>query len=182
MLSGLLRCGECSGPMYGNKVGKTHYYRCDSGEHSNTASGRGMDAWVSEQVVLRSELLSAVETGTPTPALGNLAAKQSALADVNEMIDDIMAAFKARTISASVAFKNVEQLEVVRDALLRERDVLEAEALASNAETIDADIWATLDTDRRRAACERSLSTIYVRTATRRGNQFDTSRIDPVWR
>ena len=182
MLSGLLRCGDCSGPMYGNKVGETHYYRCDSAGHSNTASGRGMDAWVSDQVVLRSEILSAVETGTPTPARENLAAKQAALADVNEMIDDIMAAFKTRTISASVAFKNVEQLEVTRDALLRERDVLEAEALASTSETVDAATWSTMDTDRRRAACERSLSAIYVRTATRRGNQFDTSRIDPVWR
>jgi site-specific DNA recombinase len=181
-LSGLLRCGECSGPMYANKVGDTHYYRCDSGTHSNTASGRGLDAWVGEQVVLHSELLSAVETGIPTPAREQLAAKQSELADVNEMIDDIMAAFKARTISASVAFKNVEQLEVTRDALLRERDALEAEALASTPEAIDATAWAGMDTDQRRAACERSLSAVYVRTATRRGNQFDTSRIDPVWR
>jgi hypothetical protein len=43
---------------------------------------------------------------------------------------------------------------------------------------VDADKWATMDTDRRRAAAERVLDTIYVHRAKKRGNTFDPKRLD----
>jgi hypothetical protein len=39
-----------------------------------------------------------------------------------------------------------------------------------------------MDTDRRRAAAERALQAVYVNKATRLGNRFDFSRLDPVWK
>jgi hypothetical protein len=39
-----------------------------------------------------------------------------------------------------------------------------------------------MDVDHRRAAAERVLQAVYVRRATKRGNVFDRSRLDPVWR
>jgi hypothetical protein len=39
-----------------------------------------------------------------------------------------------------------------------------------------------MDVDRRRAAAGRTLQAVYARKATRLGNRFDFSRLDPVWR
>lgn len=182
LLTGLLRCGECNAPMYGNKVGEAHYYRCDTPGHSNSASGKGSDELVSERVIEATELVQAVETGKPTPAAELLAEKQQQVEDVNEMIDDIMRAFKAQQIPARVAFKNVSELEEARDRLVRERDEAEAEVLATKPEHVDREAWEDMDTDQRRAVCEKLLDAVLVRPATKRGNTFETERIELVWK
>ena len=65
---------------------------------------------------------------------------------------------------------------------MAERDVTEAESRLSQPEQVDAGTWDGMDTDARRAACERWLSAVWCHPATRRGNTFDTSRLDPVWK
>jgi site-specific DNA recombinase len=84
LMTGLLRCAVCNGVMYGNKVGDSHFYRCDTPKCSNTASGKGVDAWVGERVVARSELVSA----QAAPAT---AGPDARLVELNTQIDDTSA-------------------------------------------------------------------------------------------
>lgn len=66
---------------------------------------------------------------------------------------------------------------------MAERDTLEAEVAAEAPEALDAEKWAAMDTDRRRAACERALEAVYVKRAPSAiGNRFDTARLDPIWK
>ena len=182
LMTGLLRCAVCRGVMYGNRVSdEAHYYRCDTPKCSNTASGNGVDAWVGERVVERSELVSAQAapaTGGPDARLVEL---NTQIDDANAMIEDVMAAFRNKDISATTAFGNVAKLEESLVPVVVERDALLAETALSAPEALDADAWEAMDTDRCRAAAERALHTVYVRKATKLGNRFDVSRLDPVW-
>jgi DNA invertase Pin-like site-specific DNA recombinase len=183
LLTGLLRCAVCNGPMYANKVGEAHFYRCDSGTHGNNAvSGRGIDALVSERVLGMVTTVADVPDGKRTPAQEKLADVEQRIADVNEMIEDVMAAFRARRLKASTAFKSAGDLESARDALLAERDTAQAEVLQDAPVLVDKDTWDSYDTDQRRAVCERMLAAVYVRPAERRSNTFDAGRVDLVWR
>jgi DNA invertase Pin-like site-specific DNA recombinase len=182
LATGMLRCSVCRGPMYANKVGDSHYYRCDTTNCTNSASGKGVDEWIGKRVVEHSELVRGVETGKPTEAGLRLTELDEQIADANDMIDDIMRAFREKRISGTVAFRNIEQLEASRDQWMAERDVTEAESRLSQPEQVDAGTWEGMDTDARRAACERWLSAVWCHPATRRGNTFDTSRLDPVWK
>lgn len=182
LLTGTLRCGKCNGPMYANKVGDSHYYRCDAPGCSNSASGRGVDAWVAERVVAAAELISATPTGEPSPVAARLDELNRHIGDVNDLITDLMDGFKARHISAAVAFANVTELEERRAVLAAERDAAEADVLATEPSHVDAAAWKAMDTDAKRGVVERWLSAVYVRPATKRGGVFDTSRLDPVWK
>lgn len=182
LVTGLLRCASCNALMYGNRVSdEAHYYKCDTQGCTNSASGRGVDAWVGQRVVERSELVEANAASTSRPGSDRLRELNTQIDDVAEMIDDIMAAYRSKQIPARVAFANVSQLEESRDAAMAERDALEAEIAAGAPEAIDADTWAAMDVDTRRAAAERVLDAVYVHRATKRGNQFDPTRLDAVW-
>lgn len=182
MLTGLLRCAECNAPMYGNRVKDAHYYRCDTGQHSNVASGRGVDAFVGARVVEASTLVRAIAHDEVTPARARLAEAERNIADTTDMIDDIMRAYRAKDIPGRVAFKNASELEEARERFMRDRDEAQAEVLQEQPHHVDADTWEAYDTDQRRAVCEPQLSAVYVRPATRRGNTFDTTRVDLVWK
>lgn len=181
LVTGLLRCGECSAPLYGNRQGNTHYYRCK--QCPNSASGKGVDTWVAEQVVARSELIAAQPLPRTAPMDLRLAELIAQIDDVAAMIEDIMAAYRAKRISAKTAFGNVEKLEASRDAAVAERDALEVELALGQPEHVTAETWAAMDTDRRRAAAERVLEHIVVnKAANPNANRFDPARLDPVWR
>lgn len=181
LMTGLLRCAVCNRVMYGNKVGESHFYRCDTGACSNSASGKGVDAWVGERVVERSELVSsqyAPAMGGPDARLVEL---NTRIDDVNEMVEDVMAVYRNKGISAATAFGNVAKLEESLGPVMAERDALLAETARSRPDVLDANTWEALDVDRRRAAAERALQVVYVHKATRLSNRFDVSRLDPVW-
>lgn len=182
LMTGLLRCAACNGAMYGNKVKDSHFYRCDTPKCSNTASGKGVDAWVGEQVVERSELVSAQAAPATGGPDARLVALNTQIDDANAMIEDVMAVYRNKGISATTAFGNVAKLEESLVPVVAERDALLAETALSAPEVLDGAAWEGLDTDRRRAAAERALLVVYVNKATRLGNRFDFSRLDPVWR
>lgn len=186
MMTGLLRCAECGGLMYANQQGKNHYYRCDgmkTGACTNSASGRGVDGWVAERVIERSELIAANRGVAEPQSNDRLRELNEQIDATDEMIEDIMSAYRAKQIAGRVAFANASKLEEARDAALAERDELEAELASTGPEAVDSEKWETWDTDRRRAACERVLEAVYVRRApSPTGNRFDTGRLDPVWK
>jgi site-specific DNA recombinase len=183
LMTGLLRCAVCNGVMYGNRVSdEAHYYRCDTPKCSNTASGQGIDAWVGERVVERSELVVAQVAPSMAAPDARLVALNTRIDDVNEMIEDVMAVYRNKDISATTAFSNVAKLEESLVPVVAERDALLAETALSAPESLDADAWAAMDVDRRRAAAERALHAVYVHKASKLGNRFDVSRLDPVWK
>ena len=184
MLTGLLKCAECdSGTMYGGKGdGKYYYYRCDTKGCSNSASGRGVDAWVGERVVARSELVAAQDAAAPGGPDARLAELNKQIDDVNEMIEDIMAVYRKKEISAKTAFGNVTKLEDSLVPVMEERKAVLVETALSTPEALDSGMWEAMDNDRRRAAAERVLEVVYVTRATKRGNRFDESRLDAVWK
>lgn len=184
MMTGLLKCAECdSGTMYGGKGdGKYYYYRCDTKGCSNSASGRGVDAWVGERVVARSELVAAQGAAAPGGPDARLAELNKQIDDVNEMIEDIMAVYRKKEISAKTAFGNVTKLEDSLVPVMEERKAVLAETALSGPEVLDSGMWDAMDDDRRRAAAERVLEVVYVTKATKRGNRFDESRLEAVWK
>lgn len=183
LVTGLLRCGECSALMYGGKAGNSHYYRCSGDNCLNSASGLGVDSWVAEQVIARSELIKAQPLAPSTPNSARLAELNAQIDDTAEMIEDIMASYRAKQISAKTAFGNASKLEEARDGFVAERDALEVELAIGQPEHITAATWADMDVDHRRAAAERVLEHIAcVRAPNPKANKFNPARLDPVWR
>lgn len=174
LLTGLLRCGRCNSVMYANSQKGAHYYTCRDNGHINSASGRAVDAIVTE-VALRH--LEAVELDAPQPAF----AGQGRLDQIGEQVAELMAAFTAGTLSGAVVFPAVQALEAERDALAAQRTKAEAAAFGPDLTHLDRATWAELDTDRQRAALEALFAAVLIRPTTRRGNQFDAGRLEVVW-
>jgi DNA invertase Pin-like site-specific DNA recombinase len=176
LLTGLLRCGRCNAVMYANKAGDAHYYTCRDNGHVNSASGRAVDAIV-EETVLR--YLAAEDLTLPRPEF----AGQARLDQIAGQISELMAAFTAGTLTGAVVFPAVKTLEDERDALVRERDAVDAAALRPDVSRVDRTTWEGMDTDRRRAVCETVLDAVLVRPTSRNtGNRFDAERLEVVWR
>lgn len=183
LVTGLLRCATCNSVMYGNRVSdEAHYYKCDTKGCRNNASGRGVDSWVAQRVVEYSELIEGQDLAATQPSNDRLRELNQHIDDITWMIDDLMAEYRERRIVARVAFANVSKLEEARDGVVVERDELEAELAVSAPEEVTSTTWEAMDTDRRRSTAERVLDAVYIRPATKRGNHFDVSRLDPVWR
>src|SRR5690606_26814320 len=135
--------------------------------HTNSASGRAVDDFVSE-VVLRH--LAAVDLDRPKPEF----AGAGRLDQIAEQIGELMAAFTAGTLTGSVVFPAVQALERERDELAAERATVEAAAMGPDLTKLDRATWEAWDTDRRRAALEALLDAVLVRPVTRStGNRFD---------
>lgn len=176
LATGLLRCGVCNGPMYGNKRGDTHYYSCNNNGHMNTASGRGVDEWIGELVQGK---LATEDFDQPAPAFDG----QARLGEIKQKISELMAAYNTNKMSAAVVFPAVEALEAERGELIRARDEAEAAALRPTLTHLDREQWEAMDTDRQRGIAETLLQAVMVRPATGpRSNKFDHTRLDPVWR
>lgn len=174
LLTGIVRCGVCNGPMYGNRYAEgRHYYICQAGDHGNSVSGHGTDEAITELVLakLAADEVEPVEVEWPGEAR---------LEDVRQQIADLMAAFVGRRLSEAVVFPAVEALEAERDALLAERSEWAAATIGPEVGPMSRDEWDARDVDRRRAVVERLLDAVLIRPATTKGNRLDLSRIVPV--
>lgn len=182
LLTGVVRCGVCNAPMYGNRYAEgRHYYVCkpsagSAHPHTNTVSGVGVDGAVEALVLRYLDRQGDLPTAEPAPFAG--AARLDA---VNAQISELMAAFVAGTLSGAVVFPAVERLEAERDALEADRAVHDAPT-GPDLSRIDRETWAGWDTDRRRAAVEALLDAVLIRPATRRQNRLDLDRIEVVWK
>lgn len=193
LLSGLMRCAECGQVMFGCREDRangrtTHVYSCSNtttradGAHSNTINGETVEQIVVDLVISASELITAVPIHERTPERERIDELQANIAAHDEMIDDIMAAYRARQISAATAFKNVAEMEESRDRIAAERDELEATERGTARESVDRASWEGMDVERRRAVCERWLDAVYVRKPARRSSIVDPARIEIAWK
>lgn len=181
LLTGVVRCGVCNGPMFGNRYAEgKHYYVCQgrggSGDHGLSISGHGTDAAITELVFAR---LADVDLDKPLPVF----AGEQRLAQIEGQITQLMGAFSSGTLSAAVVFPQVSALEAERDELQAERADLAASAAGPKVGHVDRDTWEAMDVHRRRAVIERVLDAVLIKPAVRRtGNQLDLERIVPVWK
>ncbi len=175
LLTGLLRCGVCNGPMYGNKVKVGFVYSCQSADHGNSGSGPGIDEVVAAMVLARLANLDLTAPATPAePEVG------PRLEAINEQIAELMAAFRERRLSGGTVFAAVERLEAERDAL-RKQQATGAKPAGPRLTQMTPEAWSALDTDRQRAIAEQLFEAVLLRPATTRGNKFDVTRVEPVW-
>lgn len=183
LLTGMLRCGICNGPMYGGKVPQyDHVYRCDSktertnaAPHGNSVMGLPLEAFVTDLVLTRL----AQETVDRPPAVFD---GEGRLAEVGAQVDELMGAFVAGKLSGAVVFPAVEKLEAERDRLQHQRAQVAALNMAPDLAKIDRAAWDAMDTDHRRAVVEVVLEVIMIRPAAKLGNKFDFNRVVPVWK
>lgn len=187
LLTGLVRCGRCNGPMYGHQYGShqgtdgpeaRYYYVCrgaSDDKHIVSISGHGTDHAITAAALAR--LADETFDATPPPFTGD-----DRLAEVREKITELMAAFTAGQLSAAIVFPQVEQLEQERDRLAGERDTfIHATAGPSIAQVTPAE-WEALDVARRRAILEQLFDAIMIKPAAQRQNKLDLDRIVPVWK
>lgn len=177
-LTGLLRCGVCNGPMYGNRDGETFAYRCDgggNGSHTNAINGPGTDEVV-EAIVLarlaREDLSDALPEPPETP---------DRVDEIGTQIEELMSAYVAGTLTGAVTFPAVERLEAERDGLRREVATAAAASAGPDVTHMTPDVWASMNTDERRAVAEVLLDAVLVKPAGRRGPIYDGTRVEPVW-
>ena len=178
LLTGVLKCGRCGRPMYGNaradgKGAGTFYYRCSGHGHTLSASSVVDDA-ISTLVLQRlaHEPVEAVEASWEG---------EGRLAEITDKIAELMAAYTAGSLSAGVAFGAIEKLEAEQKALATERREWTL-AHTTPIERVTPDAWERMDTDRRRLIIESVLSAVYVEPAKGHSPVFDLSRVQPVWK
>ena len=92
-----------------------------------------------------------------------------------------MSAYGTGQLSAATVFPQAEQLERDINALRQGRAEHRREQLSLVREPMQASLaWDGLDVDQRRAIARVLLQAVVVKPASRRGNKYDVSRIDPV--
>lgn len=180
LLTGLIRCGVCNGPMYGNRTPTGHSYACTmpGADHTNSISGPGAD---DVAALLALGRLAEVELDdVAPPAKGDRG--DAALEQIATKIDELMGAFTAGTLTAAIVFPAVERLETERDELRGDMAQTALERSRPRVSRLTEGEWDALSVHERRELLETLLDAFLVRPTTRRGNTFDGTRVVPVWR
>lgn len=174
LMTGTLRCGVCGSVMYGNAA-KYPTYRCSDDVHTVAVSVGPVDKLVTG-LVLRK--LADFTVDEPAPEFDGSAR----LTEVEGDIARLMASFTARELSAEVVFPAVAQLEQQRDELRSKKRRIEAAGAGPDYRGVDQAAWERMSVSARRGVVESLLDAVLVRPAIHKGNQFDASRIEFVWR
>lgn len=179
LLTGLVKCGKCSGPMYGNvQYNDRHYYVCQA-EHLPmvTISGVATDRLVGRLVVAKMAAES-VTTDSPTEW-----ARETELADARGKIDKLMSAFVDGRLSEDVVFPRVQALEREVAEMQNDRKAWLATTLGPVVHAMSAEEWERMETDDQRAFAEKLLDAVLIKPSTKRlGNRIDPERVVPVWK
>lgn len=182
MLTGLIRCGVCNGPMYGNAYGQhqgepRYYYVCQGAsddKHAVSISGHGTDAAIEQLVLAR---LASEDFDTPPPEFTGAERLEVVKRKIREYADQ----FNRDEISGAVYFPEVSRLEAERDELVDQRDRLMVATLGPRLAQLTPEAWAGFDTGEKRAHLELMLDAVLIRPAKQRQNRLDIGRIVPVW-
>jgi DNA invertase Pin-like site-specific DNA recombinase len=193
LLSGYLKCGVCGGPMvvsYSGGVRARAVYRCVPGHGPGHASRTvaTLDEYIAYLVI---GYLSRPGNEIPAPAEDTTLAR-TRLAAITAELDDLAELVGQRKISARQMAIASEPLEAEAQKL-RERieASLMVDALGAFRGAEDpAEVWESLDLDRRRNVIERLVASITVNPAPKgrpKGWEpgqlyFDADSIEVAWR
>lgn len=183
LLTGLVRCGQCGGAMYGNRrTDTTYFYRCapKAGKgHVTSVSGNQLDRWVSMIMVrlLQDRQLERIERA---PFTGD-----ARLAQIEEMTDVLLGQYTAGVLKADVLHRHLDRLQAERDTLTAQRDAWLTDTHGPDLTAVDEAVWDAADDDRRRAMLGAAFEAVYVKPAPlghRTGMRFDPDRVELVRR
>ena len=195
LLSGILRCGICNFPMYGNysRDRGRHYYKCTEygrqaggrdgiPKHTQTIQGPDTDEAVSATVLEYLRTQDDVEAPDPTPWPG-----EGELATAQAKVSELLEAFNTDQLPGSVAFPQISRWEARVTELTSERRSWAAAAHVVPALDGACEEWPSRveagDTAWLRGIIEKVVTSVVIRPRTLVGsNQFEYDRIVYVWR
>lgn len=184
LLTGILRCGICMGPMYGNadvtRSETRFYYRClaysaGGKKHTNSIGGAQTDSAITGLTLAHAKGVAG-ETGVEAFS------REAELLAAQDKVEELMAAYDAGTLSGARVFPRVQKLEEELAVLANERTAWLASTTGPRMENI-AQHWDDEGTtlEWRRAAIAKAFSAIIVKPS--RGlRTYDIERLDPVVR
>jgi site-specific DNA recombinase len=195
LLTGILRCGkgDCGTPLRANKIRQSvkerrigvYTYSCpgraDGGCGGISINGQHTDRYIVDAVIAKYEREALVQdakvASEPWP-------RQAELADVQQNIRDLTAAWRARPqqISSARYFALLPALEAEETALGRERDEWRAREYAAAAKPQDLrQRWGGLTLPEQRAYIKEALVCVMVRPSMG-VKRWTPERLEPVWR
>lgn len=172
LLSGLLRCGVCGGPMFGDgRKGQGHLYACKKGH--NKILGVDTDEFVGD---LSFAALQDIQMDTE-PVLWD---GEPRLDEVGEKIAELMGLYAQGAMSAAVVLPTVQSLEGEQRELQRDRAQW-LDASGSVSKRVSREEWDEYDSVGKRLVIESLMEAVLVRKAEQRG-RLSLERLEPVWR
>lgn len=188
MLSGILRCVECTGPLHGNARNEKHfYYACKTrggGPDSSGGCGKVSVSGVAVDELVSDLIKARMLTLKPTP--DDEGDVEGRLQEAREQISAYTAALgnlKVGTEALAKVTADLRNTQEVADGLLRLRN--QRLVMAQRAERqrrIGPDSWDSLPVAEKRAYVRLEVDAIYASRATKKGNRFDPERLRVVWR
>ncbi|WP_164545065.1 recombinase family protein [Antribacter gilvus] len=179
LLSGIVRCGRCTGKMYAQAIKNGRFnYACRGRTdlpHVVSVAGKPVDEMITDLLLKR---LRRVALERPAASFE----REGELVQIRSQITELMGEFSSRRLTGSVVFPQVQRLERERDLLQAEKDRFLAATAGPEVRPMSLEEWKGLDLDVRRAIAERNLEAVLVKPASGKGGGFDMERIDPVWR
>lgn len=180
MLTGMIRCAVCRGPMYGGKQqgGAYTYYMCrnDEQDHMVSCSGASVEDLVRRLVVAKIEADNLEPAQLPTPF-----SQDERIKELNTAIDSLMSQLGG-PIKPERIYAQVERLEV---ELAELEDQRKAHALVNTQPPptqLTLAEMESMDSHLQRGLVDRYLSAVYIKPpAGRTGSRFDPERVLPIW-
>lgn len=123
-LAGILRCGECTKPLYGQLPSGTRsraIYACKKGHV-------GISAGLLEQYLIKESVRRAYEASKrrtadrPKPKVAKDWPEFDELREKSRLIDELMDGYKAGKLPAAIAFAQVDELDRERTELQKQLD------------------------------------------------------------
>jgi site-specific DNA recombinase len=190
LLSGLLRCGRCTGTLFASPRADTRRYVCLSGpDHGGcgriTVTAVPVEEWLADTVLYRLD----------TPELADALAGRAAAGERAIEQADALAADRAQMeeLTDLYATKRIGATEWLRARRTIEERIRDSERHLSRATRTEALIglhrgnelrnqWTGLSLTRRAAIVRAVLDHATVGPGASGIQQFDPGRVEPVWR
>lgn len=204
LLTGLTRCGKCEHhpPMWGTQStvrGKPHLiYQCASKPQGGCGSNSRKMEWVDEVirdlVFARCDYITELGGSPEREEPEDDPAIQERLDEIEELLGDLYAEWKSKTLPSKDYFAMRKDLTEERDELTEERAKVEVSTVTANLSVDVRHHWGEASLEEKRAFIERYLQAVVVhpivpvwnekhqRMALPPSNIFDPSLIEPVWR
>ncbi|MGO8870331.1 MAG: recombinase family protein [Acidimicrobiales bacterium] len=183
LLSGIVRCANCSRRMTGNAdtSHQTYAYACrpataDLGCGKNAISGKALDPLVEELVLIYLSERKVETTVEPW----------SGAAELREVVgrkSELMSTFTNGELSGEVVFPAIAKLET-QEAELRSQQAewTRRQVAVATRPTNVAEAWPDLSVEQKRQVISSVVEAVVVRQASKKGGAFDDSRAEVIWR
>lgn len=184
LLSGIIRCTQCSRRLFGNAAPEPGKFRhiCPGppngyGCGKTFIRGPETDNLVTDLTLAYLNNRSVNHKAAPWP-------EELQLTDATSQIGELMTAYHTKQLSSQIVFPQIAEIQATLDALQAERsDWLRKQNVNQNSPNKVGDLWPAMSTERRRAIIESLLLAVVVEpTAPRKRGPYDPSRVSVVWR